>query len=353
MKNYISVLLLLIAEINFAQTDSLKKISFSGYGELYFGYDFSNPANHERPGFLYNHKRHNEINANILMAKAAYSDKRMRTNAGLMAGNYAQYNLSAEPIWVQFVYEANAGVKISSEKNIWVDAGIFPSHIGFESAIGADCPTLTRSLLAENSPYYETGAKISYTSDDEKLFLSGLYLNGWQRVKKPDFIQKPSFGLQATYKPAANFTINYSNFTGTDKPDSVESLRHYHNFYFQYDPTARFGLIAGFDIGFEKTYDNSYKNWYSPVIIVKQKIDKNTIIALRGEYYDDSNEIIISTGTPAGFRTFGFSSNIDIALNDKLKWRTEAKIYQSKDKIFDENTKNNNYLLTTALTIKL
>jgi hypothetical protein len=36
----------------------------------------------------------------------------------------------------------NAGVKNTEQKNIWVDAGIFASHIGFRGAIVEDCPTL-------------------------------------------------------------------------------------------------------------------------------------------------------------------------------------------------------------------
>lgn len=59
-----------------------------------------------------------------------------------------------------------------------------PSHIGFESAIGKDCWNLTRSILADNSPYYETGIKLGYTSKNEKLYLAGMYLNGWQRIQK-------------------------------------------------------------------------------------------------------------------------------------------------------------------------
>ena len=153
-----------------AQADLLKKINFSGYGEMYYSYDFSNPANHEKPGFLYNHKRHNELNVNLLLLKSNYINHDFRANLALMLGNYAQYNLAAEPSWAQFIYEANLGFKISSAQNIWVDAGIMPSHIGFESAVSADCWTLTRSILAENSPYYETGLKISYTS----LFSSSL-----------------------------------------------------------------------------------------------------------------------------------------------------------------------------------
>jgi hypothetical protein len=164
MKFRFLLFLLLIALKIYSQNDSLKKLNFSAYGELYYSYDFSNPYNHEKSNFLYNDKRHNELNANLILLKANYLDKNYRANLGLMAGNYAQYNLSSEPNWAQFIYEANVSVRISKKYSLWLDAGILPSHIGFESAISADCWTLTRSLLAENSPYYETGIKLGYTS---------------------------------------------------------------------------------------------------------------------------------------------------------------------------------------------
>lgn len=351
MKFKTLLLLTLFSQFIFAQNDTLKKWNISAYGELYYSYDFSKPQNHKRPDFLYNHKRHNELNANLLLLKANYTDKNYRANIGLMAGNYAQYNLSNEPTWAQFIYEANAGVKISKQENIWLDAGIMPSHIGFESAVSADCWTLTRSLLAENSPYYEAGLKISYTSKDEKLLVSAMYLNGWQRVQKPDYIQKPSFGTQITYKPTEKITLNYSNFIGSDKPDSINSFRHFHNFYLQYEPTRKFGIIAGFDIGSDKFNLEKYGTWYSPVLILKQSINDKTKIALRGEYYSDAKQIIITTNTANGFQTFGFSSNLDYDLNDKIKFRVEGKILHSKDKIFANQ--NNNYLFTTNMTVRL
>ncbi len=334
-----------------AQNDSTKKLTFSGYGELYYGYDFSKPQNHEKQIFIYNHKRHNELNANLIMAKANYSDKNVRANLGLMAGNYAQYNLSTEPHWAQFIYEANIGVKLSNKHSIWLDAGILPSHIGFESAISADCWTLTRSILAETSPYFETGIKIGYTNKKEKLNLSFIVLNGWQRIQKPDYIQKPSFGLQANYKPNEKLTLNYSNFIGSDKPDSVKSVRHFHNFYLQYEPTKKFGVILGFDIGSDKYNISNYGIWYSPVLILRQIINTKTRVAVRGEYYNDKEQIIISTGSANGFQTFGVSSNLDYDITNKIRVRFECKMYRSKYPIFQN--KSTNYSLTTNMTIRL
>jgi hypothetical protein len=351
MKFRFLLFILLITLKAYSQNDSLKKLNFNAYGELYYSYDFSNPQNHEKSNFLYNHGRHNEVNANLILLKANYLDKNYRANLGLMAGNYAQYNLSSEPTWAQFINEANVGVKLSQQQNIWLDAGIMPSHIGFESAISADCWTLTRSLLAENSPYYEAGIKLGYTSKNEKLNISALYLNGWQKISKPSYIHKPSFGTQINYKLSEKLFLNYSTFFGTDKPDSINAIRQFHNFYLQYEPTNKFGIIAGFDIGMDKFNVGSYGTWYSPVLIIKQNINEKTRIAFRGEYYRDPKQIIISTGTTNGFQTFGFSSNLDYEINDKIEFRIEGKMFHSKDKIFANE--NNNYSLTTNMTIKL
>lgn len=336
----------------FAQTDSLKRFTFSAYGEFYYSYDFSNPQNHEKPNFIYNHKRHNEVNANLILLRANYSDKSIRANLGLMTGTYAQYNLNTEPALFQFIYEANIGVKLSKKNNIWLDAGILPSHIGFESAISEDCWTLTRSILAENSPYYETGLKISFINKKEKLTLAFLVLNGWQRIKKPDYIQNPSFGFQLNYKANERLTFNYSNFIGNDKPDSMHSIRIFHNFYTQYEPTGKIGIIAGFDIGTDKYNTKDYGVWYSPVIIVRYSLKNNLNMAVRGEYYSDKHNVIIPTNTINGFQVSGISTNLDYRINKKVQCRIEGKMYDSVDNIF-ENNNHINYSLTTNLTIKL
>jgi hypothetical protein len=232
-----------------AQQLNTKNITLSGFGEMYYSFDFAKPQNHEKNNFIYNHKRHNELNVNLLMAKLNYSDKNTRANLAIMAGNYAQYNLSAEPTWAQFIYEANVGVRLSKKSNIWLDAGILPSHIGCESAISADCWTLTRSMLAENSPYFETGVKLGYTNKKDNLNLAFLVLNGWQRIQKPNGVQKPSVGMQINYKPTAQLTLNYSNIIGSDKPDSVHATRFFNNVYLQYEPKGKIAFIAGLDVG--------------------------------------------------------------------------------------------------------
>lgn len=81
---------------------------------------------------------------------------------------------------LQHIYESNIGISLNKKNNLWLDAGIFGSHIGFESAISKDCWTLTRSLFAENSPYYLSGTKLTYNPNEHWEF-AVIICNGWQR----------------------------------------------------------------------------------------------------------------------------------------------------------------------------
>lgn len=330
-------------------------VTFSGYIEAFYSYDFNKPANHERPGFLYNYNKHNEVNLNLALFKVSYNTENVRSNLAFMTGTYPQYNLSAEPGLLKNIYEANVGIKISKKNNLWIDAGVMPSHIGFESAIGKDNWNLTRSLLAENSPYYETGVKIGYTSKDEKLYAAAMYLNGWQRIQKIQGNQTPAFGTQLTYKPTAKASLNWSTYMGNEQPDSTRQWRYFNNIFGQFQLTDQLGLITGFDIGVQQKSKGSsrYNIWYTPIIIARFMPNEKVRIGARAEYYNDEKAVIISTQTPNGFKTFGYSVNFDYLPASNVMFRLEARGFSSKDDIFtkDEKATNQNYFVTTSVSI--
>lgn len=356
MKKILLAAIILSATKAAAQTDSTKPaFAVSGYLEAYYSYDFGKSAAHNRPAFAYSHNRHNEVNINLGFIKAAYTTKKVRANLALATGTYMNANYAAEPGVLKNIYEANAGTRLSGKKDIWIDAGIFPSHIGFESAVGKDNPTLTRSIPADNSPYFEAGARISYTSANGKWFMSGLLLNGWQRIQRADGNNMPAFGHQLTYKPNPGITLNSSSFIGSDKPDSSRQLRYFHNFYGIFRLSEQWSLTAGFDIGAEQTAkrSSSYHSWYSPVLIAGYSPAENHAVAARVEYYSDANQVIVSTGTVNGFITWGYSLNYDYTIGENVLWRTEARGFLAKDKIFPDGKtlSRNNFLVTTSLAL--
>jgi len=346
-----TLLLLLLTNFCFAQSDTIQALNLSAYAEGYFSYDFSDPNNKEKPQFIYNHKRHNAIQVNLAFVKAQVNKKHVRGNVALMFGNYARYNLSEEPHWAQAIFEANVGVQLSQKNKIWLDAGIMPSHIGFESAIGAYCWTLTRSILAENSPYFETGLKISSLSKNEKWTLALFVLNGWQRIRGLQNGERPSLGLQISHRPNSEWILNYSNFIGAKKQVDQHSWRVFHNFYGIYEPNSKMAWTLGFDLGTDVGLDNEYGLWFSPVVIGRYTINHKNKLAARLEYYHDAHQIMVPTLSEKGFQTFGASLNYDYQLKANLLWRSEIKMYQSKEAIFYGG--NGNYAFTTSLCLKI
>lgn len=330
-------------------------LKITGYLDIYYSYDFGKPTDHKRPAFMYSFNRHNEVNLNLGFVKAAYEKNNVRANLALMTGTYANANMASEPGVLKNIFEANAGVKISKKRNLWIDAGIFASHIGFESAIGKDCWNLTRSILADNSPYYESGVKLSYTSPNEKWFLSALVLNGWQKIQRTDGNNTPAFGHQVIFKPTGQLTFNSSSFIGNDKPDSIRRMRYFHNCYAQVQLVEKIGITAGFDIGAEQTEKGSrrYDTWYSPVLILRYTPVSKLAIAARGEYYSDKHEIIITTGTPHGFQTWGYSLNADYAIADNVLFRIEGRGFSGRDATFlkESHPATDNFAVTTSLSI--
>jgi hypothetical protein len=338
--------------------DSIQKknLAFSGYVEIYYCYDNSNPANHTRQPFFYSFNRHNEVNINLAFLKASYNNDVVRANFALMAGTYPQYNLAHEPPGLKNIFESNLGIRLLKRNTLWLDVGVLPSHIGFESATGLDCWNLTRSILADNSPYYETGARISYLSKSEKLYFAGLVLNGWQRIVRADGNETPSFGTQLTVKPRKQFTFNWSTFAGNIYPDSVMRWRYFNNLYAQIDINAKFGLISGFDFGIEQQHKGSirYDQWYAPIVILKFKSSKKTRIATRFEYYDDEENVIVSTPGSIPFKVTGASVNLDYLPTTNCMIRLEARTLLSPNDIFvhARTLNNSNSFFTASAALK-
>ncbi len=358
MKKILAAIALLSGLSAVAQDTTLTKtkpLTMTGYIEPYYSYDFNKPIDNNRPSFIYSHNRHNEFNVNLAFIKGSYNANRVRGNLAIGVGTYMNANYAAEAGVLKNIYEANAGVQLSRNANIWLDLGILPSHIGFESAIGKDCWTLTRSLVADNSPYFESGARLSYTSNNGKVSLAALALNGWQRITRVSGNSLMSWGSQIYLKPTEKLTFNYSTFFGTDKPDSARLWRIYHNLYAIFQFNDKIGLTAGFDIGTEqKTKSSSDKNtWYSPVGIIRFTSNSNWAVAFRGEYFNDENGVIIATGTANGFMTSGFSLNVDRSFGDHFLWRIEFRTFKSKDEIFikENSAQKNNTAVTSSFAI--
>lgn len=337
--------------------NKIQRFKISAYLEPYYSFDFAIPQNHMRQPFMFSHNRSNEINLNLALIQLAYENSIIRSKLGLMIGTYPTHNLAHEHGLMKSIYEATVGVKLAKKKNLWFDFGIMNSHIGFESAIGKDCWTLTRSFMAENSPYYEAGAKISYITDSKKWLFSALVLNGWQRIHRIPGNQTPAFGHQIKFTPTKRFSINSSSYIGNEYPDTSRRIRLFHHLHSKIQLSKKWGIIAGFDIGAEQKSKHShrYAVWFTPIVVSQFKPNDKHAIAIRAEYFSDKNSVVIPVLSNYGFKTYGFSVNYDLSISSFLMWRIEARTLISREPIFtlNQQASHYNYFVTTSFVISL
>lgn len=327
MKKIFFPVCFLISFLAFAQEEeSPSGFTFSGYVEAYYSYDFNQPSDHLRPHFLYNFNRHNEFSVNLAVLKASYNSDNIRASFALMTGTYAQFNLAGEPTWAQFVNEASVGVKIVEK--LWLDVGIMPSHIGFESWYGMDGWHLSRSLMAENSPYFLTGARLTYEWN-EKLDLILWATNGWQNVQRNPRNQSIGLGFGANYRPVEGMEINYANYFGSESPQPVYRARFFNNFYTQYERN-KWGVTIGADYGIEDTYFSFINHWYGVTVSLKREIFEKTVLAGRLEYYSDPAGVIVDQGV----KVSGASLNLDYKLRENALLRLELRQFFTPDEAF-------------------
>ena len=331
-----------------AQPDA--KPEFFGYVGVYYGYDFNNPASLTRPSFLYSENLHNQVAVNIALLGARYTGERVRGTFAIQAGSYADANYAAEPGVFKNIYEAWGGVRLA--QYLWLDAGIFLSHIGLEGPISRDDLTLTRSIVAENSPYYQAGAKLTYDQGKKWLF-SALVLNGWQVIR--DRNQNKALGTQVQFRPSAKWLLNSSTFFGEgyNQPDSVgRQLRYFHDFYLTYDPSGKWKLAAAFDCGWQAHAHNAggYDNWQGATFIVRRHLGPHTGVVGRVEYFHDPAGVLAPTRA-GGLNTVGYSAGFDYTPVPRVILRLEAKQFVDKNAVFaqDKSFRRTNAAVTALL----
>lgn len=330
--------------------------TLSGFLDVFYAYDFNKPEGNSRQPFFFNHNRHNEFNLNLGLIKFDVDHEKYRARLGLQTGTYPNDNYAAEPGLLKNLFEATAGVSLNQKNSLWLDAGILPSHIGFESAISTQNLTLTRGILAENSPYFLTGAKVTYTPNDTWEFAT-MVVNGWQVIQRVEGNSLPSFGTQISAKANSTTTINWSTFIGTTDPDATRRMRYYSDLYAIIGLSDRLTGIIAFDIGWQQVSKGSSNHdlWYSPNVLLQYQIDDQWKVAGRIEYFDDKAGVIIPTGSTNSFKTMGYSINLDFLSSPAVTCRIEARYLGSVDPVFEEgNTlSDRNFFISSSIAISL
>lgn len=298
-------------------------VTFGAFVDAYYAYDFGRPPDGDRV-YTTQPARSEEFNVNLGFIEAKLAGDRVRGRVALQAGTSVQSNYAGEPTRgdvsgpdvARFIQEAVGGVRV--REGLWLDAGIYFSHIGQEVWISRDNPTYTRSFTADFTPYYQAGVKLSW-QPTPTLSAQLNVVNGWQNISENN--TSKAVGVRVEWQAAPGLLLGYDNFIGNEQPDSLPSATRVFNEVFA-RLTVRDGteLWATANLGVEDG-----DTWYSVTLVGRQRLGRAVSISARLERYADPDQVIVLTGSPSGFEAWGASVGVDVGIAGRALWRTELR----------------------------
>jgi hypothetical protein len=338
-----------------AATDTSTTVRFGGFVDGYYAYDFNRPRTLDR-AFTTQPARHNEFNVNLAHVEAVLSGPKVRGRLAVQFGTSVQSNYAGEPRVgsysggdvSRYIQEAVVGVKLAPA--LWLDGGIYLSHIGSESWISRDNPTYTRSLIADYSPYYQAGVKLTWQATSTVTAQLNV-VNGWQNISETNGTK--AVGARVDWSAAPKVTFTAYNLIGNEAPDTAGSqLRIFQGGSIKLVPNDKLTLMGTFDFGSQDLGDETGR-WYGTSIITRVQATPNAALVARVERYADPRQVIVVTGGASAFRASGGSLGVDVTPAPKVLWRTELRALAGRDAIFPrrDGTGKTNAVLVSSLAL--
>lgn len=339
-----------------AVADSIT-MRLGGFIDTYYAFDFNRPPSRDR-AFTTQPARHNEFNVNLAYLEGVLSADRLRGRFAVQLGTSVQANYASEPRSglysgpdvARYIQEATIGAKLSEQ--LWLDGGIYLSHIGSESWISRDNLTYSRSFIADFSPYYQSGVKLTWQASPSVVAQVNV-VNGWQIISENNGDKAIGGRIDWSINPAA--TLSVYNFVGNEMPDSVPSqLRVFQGASLRFSGTGKLTVVGTVDLG-SQIRDGSSDTWHGWALISRVQLTPTVAVSGRLERYDDSDQVILNTETNRGFRATGGSINVDVTTSRRLLWRTELRGFSGAHRIVPDQSglvRMNTFLVTSlALTL--
>ncbi len=337
----VTLILLLISKPSNAEENKIP-ISWGFFIDSQYAYDLNSPASGDR-AFTTQAARNNEFNINLAHVEAKIDENKLRARFALQVGTSVQRNYSSEPTngsvsggdLSRHIQEARIGFKISEKT--WIDAGIFFAHVGAETWISKDNITLTRSFVADYSPYYLSGLKINHKFSD-RLTAQVLVTNGWQNISENN--KDKNIGTSIEYS-SKYFSLAYNTLIGREISGDLNSVprssqfRHFHDFIIKSINTKSVEWIAQFDIGFQnKPIDSPPSKWYGTSLMLRYKLNENQKVSFRFEQFRDDDQIVLVTEVPNSLNIIGGSIGFDHQFDKNLFWRNEVRYLKATENVF-------------------
>ena len=328
------------ADTSHTPADTSLRVTFGAFVDTYVAYDAGRPRTLDR-SFTTQAARHAEFNVNLAHVEATLSAPRVRGRLALQTGTSVQVNYAGEPRVGQtsggelsrLMQEAYVGYEV--RPGLWVDAGIFFSNAGLEGWLSGDNATYTRSLVADYSPYYSSGVRMTWQATPALTVRADL-VNGWQNISESN--TDKSVGARIDYAVGGRTTVSWYSLAGNE-PGA--RFRLFSGVGIRTKLARDVELLAQADVGREDAPDAAGRRadastWAGTMATLRWAMTPHSALVARTEWYADADQVVASTGTTDPLRATGGSLGLDRRLGGMLVWRTEARALVNREPIFTD-----------------
>lgn len=236
-------------------------------------------------------------------------------------GWFPEANYTGSDYPFRFIQEASFSNRVTED--VTYSIGIMPSHIGYESMIARDNLTLSRSFAADNTPYYETGLSGTYNVN-EKISISLLLLNGWQRIV--DVNDDLSAGTAVKWRADSSVTFSWNTYIGNDQSrDKPSLMRFYNNVWCEWKATDNLVLVGLLDLGLQQRLTSGTSTQWYTGLVSRYNLSASLRLAGRVEYFSDPDAIIVQTPLNGAFTATAASLNADVDITENILARAECR----------------------------
>ncbi len=329
----------------------------SGMVDGYFAFDPINPIKTRRP-YAAASARLNQFAINLAYLGIGYRSERVRAQLTTGFGTYMQDNYAHENVLNRFLLETYGGFKLSKKKDMWLDIGIFTSPYTYETPVSKDQLLYSRSLAAENAPYYVSGLRLTLPLSP-KFTLTLYGLNGWQTINFNSASGRSiAFASQLQYKVNPRTSIYWNTFAG-DAGSSQQpwlAARYFNDFFVTYQG-AKWDISGTAYVGLQGVYNSAKPDyaWYSVNASARYKFNTKFSLSARAEYFSDPNGILTAPSQlqTRSFNVYSGSLGFNYAPIKNVLIRIEGRGYGGQNGVFMRGNQQVNYsaILFTSLAV--
>ncbi len=277
------------------------RLSTHGFIDVYYALNANDPADDSNfpAGMGTTAKRAHEVGLSYAALALSYAPAPFGAELMLIYGTGAEVVHSTEPAGTGVgldVWRSIGRASLTFQQGaLSVEAGIYPSYLGYEGLYSKDNWTYTRGWLAENSPYYLAGLKVAYAFTDN-LSAQLHVMNGWQVIG--DNNGSKALGAQLLWAPdGLRLTLN--TFLGPETANDDSHWRFFGEIVAEIQPAAGLGLAAELDAGLQQRAGADASGWQGAGLFARYAVTPMLAVVLRGEIYRDPDGTITGVGETA------------------------------------------------------